>query len=302
MSDLCAQFSNVSKSYRGADALRGLTLAIPKGSVFGLLGRNGAGKSTALRALVGLERPSDGEVSVLDRDPMTLDVEMRRRIGYLSEDGVPFPNATVVSLIHLCAPLYPAWSRPLEEQVLARFQIDPRRRLRDLSLGQQRAVGLMLAICPQPDLLVLDEPAANLDAVVRREFLETILNLIGQQDRSVIFSSHILTDVERVADRIGIIHRGRLLIERSLDDLKDQVRRLRFMFHGASPEHLDVPGLLAIRRGPREVLATVIGHDATSIAQLAETLHAEVEVQTLGLEDLFIDLVSDGDPMTWAAA
>jgi ABC-2 type transport system ATP-binding protein len=302
MSDWCAQFSNVTKSYRGTSALRGLTVSVPAGSVFGLLGRNGAGKSTALRALVGLERVDGGEVRVLDHDPLTLDVEMRRRVGYLAETGVPFPTATAASLIRLCAPLYPDWNRALEEQVLARFQIDPRRKLKDLSLGQQRAVGLLLAICPQPELLVLDEPAANLDAVVRREFLETILSLIGQQDRSVIFSSHILSDVERVADRVAIMHRGRLLIERPLDELKEQVRRLRFMFDGPSPESIDLQGLLAVRRSPREVLATVIGYDDAAIGRTADTLHARVEVQTLGLEELFIDLVRDEDPTTWEAA
>jgi ABC-2 type transport system ATP-binding protein len=302
MSEWCAQFSNVTKSYRGASALRGLTVSVPTGSVFGLLGRNGAGKSTALRALVGLERVDGGEVRVLDHDPLTLDVEMRRRVGYLSETGVPFPVATAASLIRLCAPLYPDWNRALEEQVLARFQIDPRRKLKDLSLGQQRAVGLLLAICPQPELLVLDEPAANLDAVVRREFLETILSLIGEENRSVIFSSHILSDVERVADRVAIMHRGRLLIERPLDELKEQVRRLRFMFDGPSPEVLDLQGLLAVRRSPREVLATVIGYDDAAIGRTAETLHARVEVQSLGLEELFIDLVRDEDPKTWEAA
>jgi ABC-2 type transport system ATP-binding protein len=231
-----------------------------------------------------------------------LDVEMRRRVGYLSETGVPFPVATAASLIRLCAPLYPDWNRALEEQVLARFQIDPRRKLKDLSLGQQRAVGLLLAICPQPELLVLDEPAANLDAVVRREFLETILSLIGEQNRSVIFSSHILSDVERVADRVAIMHRGRLLIERPLDELKEQVRRLRFMFDGPSPEVLDLQGLLAVRRSPREVLATVIGYDDAAIERTADTLRARVEVQPLGLEELFIDLVRDEDPKTWEAA
>jgi ABC-2 type transport system ATP-binding protein len=117
----------------------------------------------------------------------------------------------------------------------------------------------------------------------------------------VIFSSHILSDVERIADRVAILHRGRLLIERPLDELKEQVRRLRLLFDGVAPEHLAVPGLLAVRRAPREMLVTVIGYNQEAIDRLAETLGARVEVQALNLEELFIDLVGDGDRPGWAA-
>jgi ABC-2 type transport system ATP-binding protein len=126
-----AQFSDAVKSFRGVPALSGLTLSVPKGSVLGLLGRNGAGKSTALRCLVGLQELDRGAVRILDRDPMMLGVADRQRIGYLSEHGVPFPTARVERLIRLCAPLYPRWDRALEDRMLARFQIDPRRRLRN---------------------------------------------------------------------------------------------------------------------------------------------------------------------------
>lgn len=302
MDGSCVRFSAVEKRYGRTRALTDLNLEIPRGSVFGLLGRSGAGKSTVLRTLVGLERADRGEVRVLDRDPLALDVETRQRIGYLSEGGVPFPAANASSLIRLCAPLYPSWNHVLEDQILARFHIDPRRALRQLSLGQQRAVGLLLAICPQPELLILDEPAANLDVVVRRELIDAVLGLVGQGNRTIIFSSHILSDVERVADRVGILHQGRLLIERPLDELKEQVRRLRFMFDGSSPEELDLPGVLAVRRAPREVLVTVIGYDDAAIEDVARTLRARVEIQPLGLEALFIDLVGDQSPMTWATS
>jgi ABC-2 type transport system ATP-binding protein len=303
MSEVAAWFSEVSKAFHGARALDGLTLSIPKGSVVGLLGRNGAGKSTALRCLVGLEGPDTGTARVLDRDPGRLDVADRQRIGYLSEHGVPFPGARVERLIRLCAPLYPRWDRALEDRMLTRFQIDPRRRLRELSLGQQRAVGLLLAMCPRPELLILDEPAANLDVVVRREFLETVLMLMREEERTVIFSSHILSDVERVADRVAILERGRLLIDRPLDDLKEQARRLRFIFAGAAPEQLPpLPGVVAVRRAGREMLATVINYDAAQVAGVASALDAHVEAQAVGLEDLFIDLVGYAQRSTTVAA
>ncbi|MDB4981692.1 MAG: ytrB 1 [Myxococcales bacterium] len=294
MTEVVAQLAGVSKAYGKIQALRGLTLAIPRGSVVGLLGRNAAGKSTALRCLVGLERADAGTVRVLGQDPRKLDVAARRRFTFLSEQGVPFPAASAADLVKLCSPLYPDWNRQLELQVLSRFNIDPRRRLRDLSLGQQRAVGLVLAICPQPELLILDEPAANLDAVSRREFLEVILGLVGQGDRSVIFSSHVLSDVERVADRVAILDGGRLLADRALDDLKEQVRRLRFVFDRPPPDDLAIPGALAMRRAGREILVTVGNYEEGLAGSLAASLGATaVDDQRLGLEELFIDLVGD---------
>lgn len=293
MSDVSVEFSNVSRTFGDQPALRGMSLQVPRGCVLGLLGRNGAGKSTALRCMVGVERPDEGQVRVLGLDPLRFDVAARRRVGYLAETGVPFPAARVSSLIELCAPLYERWNDRLQNEMLARFGISPRARLRDLSLGQQRAVGLLLAICPEPELLVLDEPAANLDTVVRREFLEAIIGLVSESDRTVIFSSHILSDVERVADRIAIVHQGRLLMGGALDELKESARRVRLTFPGAAPSTLALPGLVALRREARELLATIVPFDAQEIERAAAVLGAHAELQPLGLEELFIDLVGD---------
>ena len=302
MSDACVVFSGVRKTFGATDALRGFDLEVPKGSVVGLLGRNAAGKSTALRCMVGLERPDAGTVRVLGRDPRTFDVAARERVVYLAETGVPFPGARVSKLIELCAPLYPRWDFSMQDRMLAQFAIDPARKLKELSLGQQRAVGLMLALCPRPELLVLDEPAANLDTVARREFLEAVLGLIGDGERTVVMSSHILGDIERVADRVAIIHRGQLLLQAPLDDLKERSRRLRFSFAGAPPATLPLPGLTSLRRGARELLATVVDYDEEVAAQVAAAAGAHVEAQAVGLEDLFIDLVGEHGLATREAA
>jgi ABC-2 type transport system ATP-binding protein len=166
--------------------------------------------------------------------------------------------------------------------------------LRELSSGQQRAVGLVLAVCPRPDLLVLDEPAANLDPVARRELLEIILGLVGTGDRTVVFSSHILTDVERVADRVAVLDKGRLLLHSALDDLKDEVRRVRLVFDEPPADHLTVPGAVAIRRMGREVLVTLLCCEDGEAERLGATLGASaVDAQRIGLEEFFIDLVGD---------
>jgi ABC-2 type transport system ATP-binding protein len=301
MSAACV-FSGVKKRFGRTEALRGFDLEVPRGSIVGLLGRNAAGKSTALRCMAGVERPDAGTITVLGRDPKTFDEQLRQRVVYLPETGVPFPGARVRELISLCAPLYPRWDFALQDRMLVQFGVAPDRKLKELSLGQQRAVGIMLAVCPQPEMLILDEPAANLDTVVRRELLEAVMRLIGDGERTVVISSHMLGDVERVADRVAIMHAGQLLLQAPLDELKEQTRRLRFSFAAAPPETLALPGLVSLRRGTRELLATVIGYDEEATARAAAAFGAEVEAQPLGLEELFIDLVGEHGLATRRAA
>ena len=302
MSEECVVLSGVQKRFGRTEALRGLDLDVPRGSVVALLGRNAAGKSTALRCMAGLERPDAGSVTVLGLDPRTFDVPQRQRVVYLPETGVPFPGARVRELIALCAPLYPRWDFALQDRMLAQFGVAPDRKLRELSLGQQRAVGLVLAVCPQPELLILDEPGANLDTVVRRELLEAVMRLIGDGERTVVISSHMLGDVERVADRVAIMHAGQLILQAPLDELKERSRRLRFSFPAAPPETLALPGLVSLRRGARELLATVVGYDDAATEGAAAALGATVEAQPIGLEELFIDLVGEHGLATRRAA
>ncbi len=292
--DSAFSFRDVTKRYGDKLALDGLTLAVPRGSVVGLVGRNGAGKSTAIRCLVGLHRPSTGEVRLLGHDPATMPAAEKQRLGYMSEQGGAFPAATAQDLIDFCAPLYPRWDSRLADEIFQRFAIDPGRKLGKLSLGQQRTVALLLAICPRPEVLVLDEPAANLDPAMRREFLDQVLALLGDGGHTVLFSTHLLADVERVADRVALLHEGRLRLDRNLDELRADVRRLRLVFPGEAPAAIDgVPGILRTRRAGRELLLTVESFDEQLPARLAHQTGAQVEAHPLGLEDLFIDLVGD---------
>jgi ABC-2 type transport system ATP-binding protein len=293
VSDTAFSFEAVTKRWKTVEALRGLTWSIPRGSVVGLIGRNGAGKSTAIRCLVGLQRPSSGTVRLLGEDPWKMSPESKQRLGYVSERPIPFPAATAEDLMGFCARLYARWDPELAGNLLARFSIDPRRKFRDLSLGQQRAVALLLALAPRPEVLVLDEPASNLDPVMRRQFLDEVLDLVADAGRTVLFSSHNLADVERVADRIALLHEGRLLLARETDDLKERTRRLRLIFAGEAPAVLPIPGLVSLRRAGSEALATVDDFDDQLPARLARETGARIEVLALPLEELFLDLVGE---------
>lgn len=210
---------------KGVTALDRVDFSVPEGSVYGLVGRNGAGKSTLLRMLPGLLRPSKGRVEVFGLDPWEAPVEVKRQLGYLSETEVHPPTLRIRHLIELHASLYPKWDPAMAAKLLDQFGLGTNDRLARLSKGQKRQVGLMLTVCHRPRLLVLDEPAAGLDPATRREFLEVIIHLLSEAGSTVLFSSHILSDLERVADHLAILHEGQMLLQKPLDEIKENICR-----------------------------------------------------------------------------
>ena len=289
MNDDALAVENLTRDYGGPPVLQGLNMNVRRGSIYGFLGRNGSGKTTTIKALAGLVRPTSGTVRVLGGNPWDFGSVERQRVGYLSERLTLPPFIKVASLVKFCAQLYPAWDHAFCDGMLSRFDIPPRRRVYRLSLGQQRLLGFVLAIAPRPDVLILDEPAANLDVVARREFLDQILELIRDGEKTVFFSTHILSDVERVADQVGILSGGRLVVEESLDDLKESIRQVRlFGFHGELPEQ--IPGALNMRKGSGEILAVLHHGSDGNVDALAERFGCQAEVRDLSLEDLFVEL------------
>lgn len=288
MNDNVIEIKNLTRGYDGQEVLKNLDLTVRRGSVYGFLGRNGSGKTTTIKILAGLLRPSSGTARVLGGDPWTFGAPERWNLGYLSEKQTLPPLARVRKLIDFCARLYPEWDRPLCESLVSRFQISPGQRVHKLSLGNQRLLAFILAIAPRPDVLLLDEPAANLDVVARREFLDEILALIRDGGKTVLFSTHILSDVERVADEIGILAHGSLKAAAPLDDLKEGIKEIRF-FDFTGPPPIEVPGALHFKRTDREIVA-VLPVDRDGPRQIAARWHCRFEIHDLSLEDIFIQI------------
>ncbi len=289
-----ACFDGVTHYHGATRALHALSLEIPRGGVFALLGRNGAGKTTAIRCLLGLLAPSRGRISVLGEDASSLPFAVRDRIGYVAEGQPLVPWMTVGEAASFQAATFPSFDRKLCDDHLARLDLPLDRRIKNLSRGQraQVALSLSLSLAARPELVVLDDPAMGLDAVVRREFLEAMIDLIGDEGRTVLFSSHVLADVERVADRVAILDRGVLRANAPLDVLKERVRRLHGVFPDAAPEAPALPGIVRSTRRRNELLLTVAaGHDAAE-ARVRELGARHVEWETLPLEDLFIEYTS----------
>lgn len=223
------EFSGVSKSFgRGAEATLAvdhLALAVPEGSVFGLLGANGAGKTTSIRMMVGHLRPDAGTIRVLGHDPTEQNEPLRQRIAYISENMQLPPWMTIPEAARFCAAMYPAWNHERVGLLADRFHLSLKKRYDEFSKGQRRAMCILLCLCRETQLLILDEPASGLDTVARRDFLSTMLEFVCDGTRTVLFSSHILGDIERVVDRVAIMKSGRLLLSGSLDELKEDVKK-----------------------------------------------------------------------------
>ncbi len=222
MSDTAIELSGIVKSYGKKRVLTGLDLSVPKGSVLGLLGTNGSGKTTLIKCALGLIRPQDGEARLLGEPAWTLSASAKSRIGYVPQVIGLYPWMKVRHLISYTAAFYPNWNGATVDRFIKEWDIPTNDRIGTLSVGQLQKVAILLAIGHDPDLLILDEPAASLDPLARRQFLQMIIDLAEPGRRTVLFSTHITSDLERVADRVAILKSGRIAWQGLLEDLKEQ--------------------------------------------------------------------------------
>lgn len=220
----------VTRKFGATSALDNLTLTVPRGGVFGLIGGNGAGKTTLIKHILGTLKAQTGSVRVFGLDPVSNPVGVLGRIGYLSEDRDLPDWMRVGELMRYTQAFFPTWDVAYAEELREAFDLDPRTRIKELSRGQRARAGLLTALAHRPELLVLDEPSSGLDPIVRRDILGAIIRTIADEGRSVLFSSHLLDEVERVADRVALIHQGRIVLAASLDELKETYRRVTLRF------------------------------------------------------------------------
>jgi len=290
MNDAPIIVQNVTRSFEGPPVVKDLSFAVKPGSIYGFLGRNGSGKTTTLRMLAGLIKPHAGEVRIMGNDPFTIGANERQWLGYMSEKAVIPAYIKVGSVLKLGRDLYQTWDSALAEAMLAKYDLSPRKRFMALSQGNQRLLGFIMAIAPRPKVLLLDEPAANLDVVARREILDDILELIRDCGCTVLLSTHILSDVERVADEIGILAKGNLRVSEPLDSLKDSIRQVRFFgFKNGAPNG-DIPESFRTVRGKDELTLTLRTSSLTTPETLAQRWSCQQETRALSLEDIFVEL------------
>ncbi|MGB0581003.1 MAG: ABC transporter ATP-binding protein [Limisphaerales bacterium] len=197
---------------------------IPRGSVFGLVGENGAGKTTLIRHILGLQRPQTGSLQVFGLNPVAEPTKVLARLGYLSETRDLAPWMTVEEMIRFTGAFYPNWDFEYAEELRKQFDLVPTAKISTLSQGQLAKSALLAALAHRPELLVLDEPSSGLDPIVRRDILEAIIRTVAEEGRTVLFSSHLLDEIERVSDFVGFLHQGKLAITGTMDEVKSRYR------------------------------------------------------------------------------
>jgi ABC-2 type transport system ATP-binding protein len=281
--------TRLTKYYGGRRVVDNLDLRVPLGTVYGLLGRNGAGKSTTLKMLTGMVRPDAGQVELLGAKIEALPNATRARIAYLAEGHPLYTWMTVREAVAFTTSFYPAANRAFVDQILDHFALAPTAKIARLSKGQRAQVSLALAIAPDPELLILDDPTLGLDTNVRRDFLESMIQIIQRRGRTILFSSHVLGDVERVADRVGVMVDGVLRVDCPAEHFKRSVRKVVLEFGRQPPPVPACPGLLSDWQvGTRRELVFV-GYGPRQQAAVAALEPRRVEVAELNLEDAFIE-------------
>ncbi|MBI3461494.1 MAG: ABC transporter ATP-binding protein [Planctomycetes bacterium] len=282
----------VTRQFGNKTALDDVSLAVPRGGVFGLIGGNGAGKTTLIKHILGLLKAQAGSVQVFGLDPVKNPVGTLGRIGYLSEDR-DLPNwMRVGELIRYTQAFFPTWDEAYAEELRLAFDLDRNAKVKNLSRGQRARAGLLVALAHRPELLVLDEPSSGLDPVVRRDILGAIIRTIADEGRTVLFSSHLLDEVERVADRVAIIHQGRIVLTAPMDQLKETHRRVTLRFGQSLEQPPSLVGTISCA-GQGSEWTYVCSGEGEQLRRAAEAVGATVvDEAALSLDEIFVSRIT----------
>jgi ABC-2 type transport system ATP-binding protein len=293
MSDPAIEIRGLRKTFSGTvKAVDGLDMVVPRGVVYGLIGRNGAGKTTMLRMLMGLLRPDAGFGYVLGTDVRTADPLQRARVMYVSQGQQLYSWMTLEELGYYIGRFYPRWETGHLVRLSQRFEVPQDRPIGVMSGGEQRKAAIVLALASRAEVMLLDEPAGGLDPIARRQLVDEIVDLAATGDTTILFSTHIITDLERVAEYVGIMDRGRMVNQGRLEDLHTSTRRVQVIFPGAAPPAgFAVPGAVRSHTAGAVVTALVRLEDEAQLDPVRRMPGVRVQVFPLGLEEAFIDLL-----------
>ena len=287
-SDNVIEIRGVTRRFGATRALDNVSLVVPRGLVFGLVGANGAGKTTLIRHVLGLLKAQTGSVRVFGLDPVQDPVSVLSRLGYLSEEGDLPGWMRVDELLRYMRAFYPTWDEAYAQDLRKQFALDAAAKIKTLSKGQKARAGLLVALAYRPELLLLDEPSSGLDPIVRRDILGAIVRTIAEEGRTVLFSSHLLDEVERISDRVAMLKEGRVLFTGDLEDIKQTHRRLTFRFENERHAPPPLDGVLSWEGRGSHWTAVACGRPDDLI--LAASAHGAeiVEQRHLSLDEIFL--------------
>jgi ABC-2 type transport system ATP-binding protein len=289
------EISNLSRSYDAKVVLNHVNLSLPKGQVLGLIGENGAGKTTLIKHILGLLKAQEGTVHVFGLDPVSDPAAVLANIGYLAEEDFLPGWMRVYELQRYYQGFYPNWDQAYADELTRKFDIDRKATIRQLSKGQRARVGLMAALSYRPELLLLDEPSSGLDPIVRREILGSIIRAVADDNRTVLFSSHLLSEIEQVADQVAMIKTGEILFLDTLDDVRTSHTRVTLRFNEVNEVKPDIEGAFCWEGHGLEWTCLYSGTSA-AIEASAALLRAQIVDQNwLTLDEIFVARSLEGE-------
>jgi ABC-2 type transport system ATP-binding protein len=281
------QIEGLTRQFASKRALDNVSLTVPRGMVFGLVGENGAGKTTLIKHILGLLRAQSGSVRVFGLDPVADPAQVLARIGYLSENRDLPGWMRIDELLRYTRAFYKSWDVQYAEELRAQFALENSARVKNLSRGETARAGLLLALAHRPPLLVLDEPSSGLDPVVRRDILEAIIRTVAEEGRTVLFSSHLLEEVERVSDHLAMMHHGRLALCGALEDIKHSHRRIVVRFDSPLTQPPALDGALSVTGTAHEwtIICNGLGNVTDSASRLGGKIVSE---HSPSLDEIFV--------------
>ncbi len=280
--------NSVTKTFDKFKALNNISLHVEKGSVYGLLGPNGAGKTTLIKHLAGIYTADSGQIAIADK-PVFENTDIKSKIIYIGDDLYFYPSYSIKDMANFYKGIYPTWSDERFENLKEIFKIDTSRKVRRLSKGMQKQVAFWLGICTCPEVLILDEPVDGLDPVMRRNVWRVIIQDVAEYGTTVLISSHNLRELEDVCDHVGIMHKGEIVLEKSLDDIKGNIHKLQLAFEGDFPEEIKKDVDILHRESTGRVHMVIVKGDSNEIqSRLSVYKPIICDIIPLSLEEVFI--------------
>ncbi|NVJ60129.1 MAG: ABC transporter ATP-binding protein [Gammaproteobacteria bacterium] len=283
---------NLRKTFKDQRVLSDVTFNIKKGSVVGILGSNGAGKTTLLRTLVGFYNRDGGEAKIFNDSSPNLSAQTKHKIGFVAQESELLSWMKVKQIIKYTKSFYNVWDDALVSNLLKEWDIDSNKVIQKLSVGQQQKLSIILALAHKPEILILDEPVASLDPLSRRKFIKTLIDKNLDEETTILFSTHITSDLERVAAELLILKDGSVKFQGDVDELKETVAKLNIRASGSLPDDLMLPGQISMSKSGNVAQIVTEELKGIDINDLKQKLNADISIEKLSLEDIFVELHS----------
>lgn len=284
------EITQLHRKYDEKTILKQINATVQQGDVIALLGKNGAGKTTLLETILGFSLPEQGEIRLFGTLSSDIDAKEKQLIGFVPQQDELLEQFTPREHFHMFARFQPNWDQALCDRLCLSWEIPLLTRISKLSVGQRQKLSIILALCHKPQLLILDEPVASLDPIARRQFLTELINIAVDQQTAIIFSSHIVTDMERVANKVWLLKNQQLYWQGELDALKESVVRLHITASEALPEKLNITNSVRELRQGKSAIVTVTDWRDDLLVELEQLLQAKIRLELLNLEEIFLEL------------